>query len=195
LREGEYDKENYVLAKKLDAKTRIFVPVLVRGEEDKGVRLWQFGKQIFEDFLSMAADDEIGDFTDIVSGRDFTLETVGPESTGTPYNKTSVRPRMKTSSLSDDKAQVELWLNEQPNPREVFKRWTFDQMKDALAKWLSPEENTEDDSFPTTTTTDTTDRKDLPWEENGNGKSNFSLDTNNSNVKEKKEDQFDKLFS
>ena len=43
LRE-EYTKENYVLAKKLDAKNRIFVPVLVRGEEDKGVRLWQFGK-------------------------------------------------------------------------------------------------------------------------------------------------------
>ena len=43
LRE-EYNKENYVLAKKLDAKTRIFAPVVVRGEEDKGVRLWQFGK-------------------------------------------------------------------------------------------------------------------------------------------------------
>ena len=35
LREGEYNRENYVLAKKLDAKTRIFAPVLVRGEEDK----------------------------------------------------------------------------------------------------------------------------------------------------------------
>ena len=41
LRE-EYTKENYLLAKKLDAKTRIFVPVIVRGEEDKGVRLWQY---------------------------------------------------------------------------------------------------------------------------------------------------------
>ena len=38
LRE-EYNKENYVLAKKLDPKTRVFVPVIVRGEEDKGVRL------------------------------------------------------------------------------------------------------------------------------------------------------------
>ena len=51
LREGDYDKENYVLAKKLDAKNRIFVPVIVRGEEDKGVRLWQFGKLIYEDFI------------------------------------------------------------------------------------------------------------------------------------------------
>ena len=96
LRGGEYDKENYILAKKLDAKNRVFIPVIVRGEEDKGVRLWQFGKLIYEDLLSMAMDDEIGDYTDIVNGRDFTLETVGPESTGTKYNKTSVRPRMKT---------------------------------------------------------------------------------------------------
>ena len=29
LREGEYNKENYVLAKKLDAKNRVFVPVVV----------------------------------------------------------------------------------------------------------------------------------------------------------------------
>jgi hypothetical protein len=192
LRQGEYDKENYVLAKKLDAKNRIFIPVIVRGEEDKGVRLWQFGKLIYEDLLSMAMDDEIGDYTDIVNGRDFTLETVGPESTGTNYNKTSVRPRMKTSALSDDSSQVETWLETQPNPKEVFKRFTFDEMKDALVKWLSPEDNNDGDSFPTTTVTDTTDRKDLPWEENGSGKGNFSLDT--SKVKENKKDQFDSIF-
>ena len=191
LRAGEYDKENYVLAKKLDAKNRIFVPVIVRGEEDKGVRLWQFGKMIYEDLLSMAMDDEIGDYTDIVNGRDFTLETVGPESTGTNYNKTSVRPRMKTSPLSDDKAQVETWLAEQPNPKEVFKRFTFDEMKSALVKWLSPEDaESEGDIISEPSNDFDNDPKDLPWEKEE--KSNFSLDT--SNVKEKKVDQFDKLF-
>ena len=192
LREGDYDKENYVLAKKLDAKNRIFVPVIVRGEEDKGVRLWQFGKLIYEDFLSMAMDDEIGDFTDIVNGRDFTLETVGPESTGTQYNKTSVRPRMKTSPLSDDATQVETWTSEQPNPTEVFKRWTYDEMKDALGKWLQPEEDVNDGDIVSEPASDfDNDRKDLPWEENGGG-NNFSLDT--SNAKQTKGDQFDKLF-
>ena len=116
LRE-EYTKENYVLAKKLDAKNRIFVPVLVRGEEDKGVRLWQFGKQVYEELLSLAVDEEIGDYTDIVSGRDLTIETVGPESTGTPYNKSSVRVRLKTTPLSEDAKQVETWCNEQPDPK------------------------------------------------------------------------------
>tara|TARA_B100001093_G_scaffold317768_1_gene303159 strand:- start:210 stop:1040 length:831 start_codon:yes stop_codon:yes gene_type:complete len=179
LREGEYNKENYVLAKKLDAKNRIFVPVVVRGEEDKGVRLWQFGKLVYEELLALAVDDEIGDYTDIVNGRDLTVETVGPEATGTPYNKSSVRVRLKTSPLSEDAALVEKWSNEQPNPKgDLFKRYSFDDMKVALEKWLSPEEEESEElavapiaSQPST---------------------NFSLDT--SKAKQSKVDQFDSLF-
>jgi hypothetical protein len=179
LREGEYNKENYVLAKKLDAKNRTFVPVVVRGEEDKGVRLWQFGKQVYEELLALAVDDEIGDYTDIVNGRDITVETVGPESTGTPYNKSSVRVRLKTSPLSEDASLVEKWTSEQPNPTDgLFKRYSFDDMKSALEKWLSPEDDSEEvvESVSTPATPS----------------SNFSLDT--SKAKQNKVDEFDSLF-
>mgnify|MGYP001589236487 CR=1 FL=1 len=180
LREGEYNKENYVLDKKLDAKNRVFVPVVVRGEEDKGTRLWQFGKQVYEELLALAVDDEIGDYTDIVNGRDLTVETVGPESTGTPYNKSSVRVRLKTSPLSEDATKVETWTNEQPNPKGgLFKRFTFEEMKSALEKWLSPEEEpTEVIAAPVVST---------PKQP-----SNFSLDTNKA--KQSKVDKFDSLF-
>ena len=180
LRE-EYTKENYVLAKKLDAKNRIFVPVVVRGEEDKGVRLWQFGKIVYEELLALALDDEIGDYTDIVSGRDLTIETVGPESTGTPYNKSSVRVRLKSTPLSEDAKQVETWSNEQPDPTNEFKRFTFDEMKVALEKWLSPEEDGEEG----VTTAPTAP---------ASSKSNFSLDTSAKSVKKSKDDAFDSIF-
>ena len=180
LREGEYNKENYVLAKKLDAKNRTFVPVVVRGEEDKGVRLWQFGKQVYEELLALAVDDEIGDYTDIVNGRDITVETVGPESTGTPYNKSSVRVRLKTSPLSEDASLVEKWSSEQPNPTDgLFKRYSFEDMKSALEKWLSPEEDSEGAVGPTITSTPAPS-------------TNFSLDTNKA--KQSKVDKFDSLF-
>ena len=181
LRGGEYDKDNYILAKKLDAKTRIFAPVVVRGEEDKGVRLWQFGKIVYEELLSLAVDEEIGDYTDISGGRDITVETVGPESTGTPYNKSSVRVRLKTSPLSSDSATVEKWLSEQPNPEELFKRYTWDEMKSALEKWLSPEAEEEGDI----TSEPAVEFDDKP-------SSKFTLDT--SNVKKSKADEFDNLF-
>jgi hypothetical protein len=181
LREGEYNKENYVLAKKLDAKNRTFVPVVVRGEEDKGVRLWQFGKQVYEELLALAVDDEIGDYTDIVNGRDITVETVGPESTGTPYNKSSVRVRLKTTSLSEDASLVEKWTSEQPNPTDgLFKRYSFDEMKSALEKWLSPEDDSEE-----AVSTPVAAPAAAPA-------TNFSLDTNKA--KQSKVDQFDSLF-
>ena len=181
LREGEYNKENYVLAKKLDAKNRTFVPVVVRGEEDKGARLWQFGKQVYEELLSLAVDEEIGDYTDIVNGRDITVETVGPESTGTPYNKSSVRVRLKSTPLSEDAKQVETWSNEQPDPSGEFKKFSFDEMKVALEKWLSPEESEEEVvSAPVAATPSSTPS------------SNFSLDT--GNAKQNKADAFDSMF-
>ena len=183
LRSGEYDKENYQLAKKLDAKNRVFVPVVVRGEEDKGVRLWQFGKLVYEELLALAVDDEIGDYTDIVGGRDLTVETVGPEATGTPYNKSSIRVRMKTSPLSEDATKVETWTNEQPNPKEgLFKLFSFDEMKSALEKWLSPEEeesNVSENAFPTEKAA-------------SSSTANFSLDT--TQAKQSKVDKFDSLF-
>tara|TARA_B100000795_G_scaffold71106_1_gene50008 strand:+ start:3290 stop:4117 length:828 start_codon:yes stop_codon:yes gene_type:complete len=178
LRE-EYTKENYVLAKKLDAKNRIFVPVVVRGEEDKGVRLWQFGKLVYEELLALALDDEIGDYTDIVSGRDLTIETVGPESTGTPYNKSSVRVRLKSTPLSDDAKQVETWTAEQPDPTTEFKRFTFDEMKVALEKWLSPEEGEEEVMTPAPI---------------ASSNSNFSLNTSTNAVQKSKDDAFDSIF-
>ena len=38
------DSEDWELIKKLYPKERYFAHVLVRGEEDKGIRLWEMGK-------------------------------------------------------------------------------------------------------------------------------------------------------
>ena len=138
------DKDNWRLAKKLDAKMRVFAPVIVRGEESEGVKLWQFGKEIYEAFLQLAADEEVGDFTDVATGRDIKLNTVGPESTGTPYNRTTIGPSMKTSPLSDDASEIVQWLENQADPKVVFKRYSFDEMKQALQEWLAPEDEAQE---------------------------------------------------
>ena len=133
------DKENWRLAKKLDPKNRVFIPIIVRGEESEGVKLWQFGKLVHEAFLQMASDEEIGDFTDILEGRDIKLNTVGPESTGTKYNKTSIGPSLKVTPLSDDKAIVDNLLEDQIDPMKLFKPLPFDEMKAALQSFLTPD--------------------------------------------------------
>ena len=174
------DKENWRLAKKLDAKTRIFAPIIVRGEESEGVKLWQFGKEVYQEFLNMAADEEIGDYTDIAQGRDIKLTTVGPETTGTPYNKTSIGPSLKTSPISKDKDEVNKFLEDQPDPMKIFKRYTFDEVKEALQEFLTPEDQ-EGEII-----------KEPSEGFDGDSKSgNYSLDTN---AKKSNSEQFDDLF-
>jgi|TARA_B110000908_G_scaffold104552_1_gene123166 hypothetical protein len=180
------DKENWRLAKKLDPKTRIFAPVVIRGEEGEGVKLWQFGKEVYQEFLNMAADDEIGDFTDIVAGRDIKLSTVGPESTGTPYNKTSIGPSLKTTQLSEDEVVAKSLLEEQADPMKVFKPLSYDDMKAALQEFLSPEGVEAEGSIVSEPAVSfDSDVK----------KSNYSLDTTTPNVKKSKSQQFDDLFN
>lgn len=134
------EPENWKLAKKLEPKMRVFAPVIVRGEEDKGVRLWEFGKEIYQSLLSLAADEDIGDFTDIMEGRDMKVETVGPETTGTEYNKSRIMPALKVSTLTDNSDELNKWMENQPDPVSFSKRYTFEEIKQFLAEWLNPEE-------------------------------------------------------
>jgi len=140
------NKDDWQLAKKLEPKMRVLVPVVVRGEEDKGVRLWEFGKQVYMDLLKFAEDEDIGDFTDPITGRDITVETVDKATTGLMYNTSTVRVRTKTTPLSEDAAKVKLWLETQPNPVEQFKRYPYEEMKEALMKHLNPEEEIKEDA-------------------------------------------------
>ena len=133
------EPEDWKLAKKLEPKMRIFAPVIVRGEEDKGVRLYEFGKSVYQELLALAADEEVGDFTDVMEGRDIKIEVTA----GNPYTETSVRPAMKSTPTTKDSTQLEGWLENQPDVLELYKKYNFEEVKDFLTKWLNPEEEIE----------------------------------------------------
>ena len=184
------NKEDWQLAKKLESKMRVFVPVIVRGEEDKGVRLWEFGKQVFMELLAIAEDEDVGDYTDVMSGRDITIETTAPETNGTNYNQSKVRVRGKSTPLSDNAAQVKDWLSNQPNPLDQFKKYTYEEMKSALQSHLTPEEETE---TPTVKESDEDSTVgDLPWEktEEQKPKKSYSLSTKKTDVDKEIDDLF-----
>lgn len=187
------DKESWRLARKLDPKMRVFVPIIVRGEEAEGVKLWGFGKEIYMELLSMVEDEDIGDYTDIVSGRDLNLTTVGADTTGTGFNKTTVRARTKESALTDNDALLQTILNEQPDPLKVFSRMSFDDMKSVLQKWLAPDE--EEGVISSEPASNFDDAKpaaeELPWKK---PETKFSLEAQ-AKKPESKADKFDSLFN
>jgi len=134
------EKDNWVLAKKLDPKMRVFAPVIVRGEEEKGVRLWEFGKEIYMQLLGIAEDEDYGDYTDIHEGRDFTVDVVKGDIGGRQGLKSSIRIKPKTTPLSADASLIKSFLNEQPVLLEIQRKMDFEAIKEVLQNWLAPEE-------------------------------------------------------
>lgn len=140
------EKDNWSLAGKISPKTRIFAPVVVRGEEDHGVRLWGFGKTIFKALLSLAEDEDVGDYTDVINGFDLVVEQVA----GNPYPDTTVRIKPKMSPASANTDLVETWLKTQPNPLETFTQYDYEFIKRQLMTYLDP--NAEEIDTPTPAT-------------------------------------------
>lgn len=188
------DKEDWKFSKKLEPKMRIFAPVIVRGEEDKGVRLWEFGKEIYMQLLGIADDEDYGDYTDINEGRDFTVEAIMGDIGGRQGLKSSIRIKPKTSPLSTSKLDIESWLEEQPDILEVQSTYkmTFDKMKETLQNYLNPESEEANEVVDEIEEEDETPKNDLPWEEEKPAKSsNYEIKTP---VKKSKADKFDALF-
>lgn len=127
------DKADWSLAGKLSPRVRYVVPVIVRGEEEKGVRLWEISQTVYKAFLQLAADDEIGDFTDVTDGIDITVE----RSQGAQYIETGIRASRKNSPLSDDATLVQKWLTEQPKPVDCYTHCDYDYVMKQLKSYLS----------------------------------------------------------
>ena len=134
------DSENMELAKKLYPKLRVFAPVVVRGEEDKGVRFYEFGKMVYQELLGVMADEDYGDITDIQKGRDVTVEVIPAAETGKMFNTTTIRVKPNQTPLVDDATKATSLLEDQKDLVSLFKKYTFDEMKDELQGWLKPSE-------------------------------------------------------
>ena len=136
------DSENWRLAKQLDPKMRVFAPVIVRGEEEKGVRLFEFSKTLYMELLSVDDDEDYGDFTDINQGFDFVVTATKVQDR--PGFGLSLRPKPKQTPLSDNADTIKTWLENQPLLLEERYKYTYDKLKEELQTFISGGEEQED---------------------------------------------------
>lgn len=137
----EGTKESYELAKKLYPKMRCYAPVIVRGEEDKGVRLWAFGKTVYQTLLNYMLDEDYGDITDPHEGRDVRVNC--QKNPGQQWATTDVRPRGKDSPLSEDSSQSKQWLDNVPDVNDLFELKSYEELERIINQWLSGDEEEE----------------------------------------------------
>jgi len=130
----EASKESYELAKKLYPKMRCYAPVIVRGEEDKGVRLWAFGKQIYQSLLNYMLDEDYGDITDPTDGRD--VKIICTKTPGQRWATTEVRPRGKSTPLSENQSTSKEWLDNIPDVNDLFELKTYQELENIINAWL-----------------------------------------------------------
>jgi len=143
------NREEYQMARKLEAKMRTFAPVIVRGEEGQGVRFWGFGKTVYQELLSVIADPDYGDITDPVSGRDISVEFKTAEETGASFPKTTIRVKPNQTPVTEDKAQLEGILDNQKDITELYQELSYEELTNVLNEWLNPEASNDEDNKET----------------------------------------------
>ena len=133
------NREEYQMARKLEAKMRTFAPVIVREEEGQGVRFWGFGKTVYQELLSVIADPDYGDITDPISGRDVLVEFKTAEEIGASFPKTTIRVKPNQTPIVEDKAKLEGILDNQKDITELYQELSYEELTDVLNEWLNPE--------------------------------------------------------
>lgn len=123
---------------------RTFLPVVVRGEEDQGVKFWGFGKLVYQSLMEFFLDEDYGDISDPLTGRDIAVKFIPKEESGASFPTTKIRVKPNQTPLSENKAQLDSLLNNQRDIKEVYQELPYDDLKEALEDYLNPD--TDDDA-------------------------------------------------
>jgi hypothetical protein len=144
---NEGTDESRKMAKDLMAKQRFFAPVVVRGEEDRGVMVWGFSKTVYETLLNLVLNPEYGDITDPESGTDLTISYGKPA--GQSFPVTKITPRRRSSTLANesiDEAYCAQLLDSVPDMSELFERKSVEEVNNILEGFLSGDDTAESTS-------------------------------------------------
>jgi hypothetical protein len=133
--------EDLEMAKKIMAKARYYSPVLVRGEEEKGIRWWSYAKTPYASLLKWASNqEEYGDITDPKQGTDIEVTNKKPDKG--EYFVTTIELKRKQSDFCKgmEEGKCKELLNNIPNLDDAILKKTAAEMQTMLDEWLLGDE-------------------------------------------------------
>lgn len=132
----EDDEESREAAKNLMAKQRFLSPIIVRGSESEGVKIWTYSKTVYEELLGLVLNPDYGDITDAETGLDLTLDY--GKQPGMKFPSSKITPRRKASPLckGTDEECAEL-LKSVPNFDELYQRVGTEEAQKMLDEHLA----------------------------------------------------------
>jgi len=129
------DDESVKMAKSLSARQRFFAPVIVRGEEEQGVRVWGFGKMAYQELLNLVLNPDYGDITDVDEGTDLVIKYGKPA--GAQFPQTTITPRRKASVMVDNAKKAKEMLNSIPDFTTLFERKSAQEVQGMLEEFIA----------------------------------------------------------
>ena len=145
-------KEEWKAGKGMEPKLRTFVPIVVRGEENQGVKFWGFGKTVYQEILGYIADPDYGDITDPMTGTDITIEYTSAQDAGTSYPVTQIRVKRASSALLEDTNAAVNLIKNQTKITDLYEELTYEELSTILKNHLNPEEAKEEANTAQSTT-------------------------------------------
>ena len=139
--------DDFKLAKQLTPKMRVYAPVIVRGQESEGVKLWGFGKQVYQELLQFIADPDYGDITDMTSGRDVVINFTPGDGPGN-YAKTGILVKPSVTPATEDSNIADKIINGQVDLFDIYKKKSYDELKGILEDWLNGDEGNNQETTP-----------------------------------------------
>ncbi len=133
-------KEDWLMGRKLEPKMRTYVPVIVRGQENEGVKFWGFGKQLYQELLSFIADPDYGDITDLKEGRDIVVTVKSAEEAGKNYAETTIRIKPKQTPATENPELIEK-IKDQPQITELYPEPSYEELNTHLKNYIGETES------------------------------------------------------
>lgn len=145
------DKKLWGQGKALEPKARTYVPIIVRGKEEEGVKFWGFGVQIF-DQLALAMDEpDYSEMIDLNNGNDVKVEFIPAEKSnkvsqdGRKFPDTKIFIKPKSRPVIDPnhpraKEILDMIINKQPKLIEAWECPSYETLAKALETYLKKRE-------------------------------------------------------
>lgn len=140
--------EEKEIAAKLTATSRTYAPVLVRGEEDMGVRYWGFGVTVYKQLLKLMTNAKWGDITSWTEGNDidveFHKESKKKNAKGQSFPETTITPcPQKTPVVDPTRRDLMDKLKDQTDILKIFPLKSYEELQNAVNAWLYPSDGSE----------------------------------------------------
>lgn len=140
-------KESWLKGRKMQPKIRTYVPIIVRGKEEEGVKFWGFGARVCEQLMTvMNQPEDYGDITDLTNGCDIQVDFKTAEELKADFPDTKILIKPKPRPVIDPahpKAAVimELITKKQPKIFDIYTPATYEELAAALEVKLENERN------------------------------------------------------